>query len=157
MNLRVCPNCESDVGIRRILWGIPVFPVDESKNYIGGCLVAGNEPDYKCIVCNWEDYEILCDLIAGSDFEGDSAWYWEEKYVVGEVVLSQIAFQWSVDSKSWHDCVVITSSGGTAFFPGNNNVKAKAGFYLPPLSYHSGKFEQVEVRALVPATLVKHK
>jgi hypothetical protein len=71
--------------------------------------------------------------------------------------LSQIAFQWSVDSKSWHDCVVITSSGGTAFFPGNNNVKAKAGFYLPPLSYHSGKFEQVEFRALVPATLVKHK
>jgi hypothetical protein len=34
------------------------IPVDESKYYIGGCLVEGNEPDYKCITCNWEGSEL---------------------------------------------------------------------------------------------------
>jgi hypothetical protein len=30
--------------------GIP----DESKYYIGGCLVDDGMPDYKCIRCDWE-------------------------------------------------------------------------------------------------------
>jgi hypothetical protein len=30
--------------------GIP----DESKYYIGGCLVDDGMPDYKCIRCGWE-------------------------------------------------------------------------------------------------------
>jgi hypothetical protein len=30
---------------------------DESKYYIGGCLVGENDPDYKCIICGWEGFK----------------------------------------------------------------------------------------------------
>jgi hypothetical protein len=33
---------------------MPAGPPDESKYYIGGCLMDDQMPDYKCIVCGWE-------------------------------------------------------------------------------------------------------
>jgi hypothetical protein len=103
----------------------------------------------------WKEYELLSDLVAGSDYDGDSAWYWSNEYPVGKGVLNRITFQWTVDDVTWNDCVAITGSEGTSVFPGNNNAKAAAGFYLPFLSYHPGKLESIQFRALVPKELAR--
>ena len=49
-----CPTCDSETGLREILYGLPAEPVDESKYVIGGCCVWEGMPLYKCIECNWE-------------------------------------------------------------------------------------------------------
>jgi hypothetical protein len=54
---RKCPNCNSSDGVRTILWGMPSDWPDESKYYIGGCLMSENAPDYKCITCGWEGFK----------------------------------------------------------------------------------------------------
>jgi hypothetical protein len=35
---------------------MPSEQPDESKYYIGGCLIDGGMPDYKCISCGWEGF-----------------------------------------------------------------------------------------------------
>jgi hypothetical protein len=50
---RICPVCKSESGVRLILWGIPSEEPDESKYYIGGCLIEGEMPKYKCVKCGW--------------------------------------------------------------------------------------------------------
>jgi hypothetical protein len=35
---------------------MPAGPPDESKYYIGGCLMDDQMPDYKCIACGWEGF-----------------------------------------------------------------------------------------------------
>jgi len=54
---RKCPTCNSSDGVRIIIWGMPAGPPDESKYYIGGCLVDDQMPDYKCITCGWEGFK----------------------------------------------------------------------------------------------------
>jgi hypothetical protein len=39
-----CPTCDSETGLREILYGLPVEPLDETKYVIGGCLVSGHNP-----------------------------------------------------------------------------------------------------------------
>lgn len=53
---RKCPTCLSSTGVRKIIWGMPSVEPDESKYYIGGCLIDDQMPDYKCIVCGWEGF-----------------------------------------------------------------------------------------------------
>ena len=59
MNFKNCPNCKAKGSIRQILWGMPEFPVDESKYSIGGCCVSpdGNDPTHECIKCGWQSFE----------------------------------------------------------------------------------------------------
>ena len=58
VTLKNCPNCKSKGSIRQIIWGMPEFPVDESKYSIGGCCVSpdGNDPTHECIKCGWERF-----------------------------------------------------------------------------------------------------
>jgi hypothetical protein len=50
---KTCPTCKSDEGIRTILWGMPSEEPDESKYFVGGCVVEDHAPAYKCIDCGW--------------------------------------------------------------------------------------------------------
>jgi hypothetical protein len=51
-----CPTCKSSDGVRVILWGMPLDEPDESKYWIGGCLVNEGMPEYKCTDCGWEGF-----------------------------------------------------------------------------------------------------
>ena len=53
---RKCPTCLKSTGVRKIIWGMPSEEPDESKHYIGGCLIDDQMPDYKCITCGWEGF-----------------------------------------------------------------------------------------------------
>lgn len=53
----------------------------------------------------------------------------------------------------WADCISIQGDQATAFFPSDNNAKAKAGFYLPDLSYF-GKLRDIKFRARAPRELI---
>jgi len=103
----------------------------------------------------WKNYELLCDLVSGSDFDGDSAYYyWRENYQASKVILNQISFEWSTDGISWKECSALNETD-TVIFPGNNYAKAKAGFMLPYLSYHREELRNIGFRAVVPRELVK--
>ena len=52
--MKSCPNCESESGLRKILYGLPGGPVDERKYATGGCCISENDPTIKCIDCGWE-------------------------------------------------------------------------------------------------------
>ena len=52
--MKICPNCESNRGVREILYGLPDGPVDEGKYATGGCCISGNDPTIKCIECGWK-------------------------------------------------------------------------------------------------------
>jgi hypothetical protein len=52
--MKSCPNCESESGLRRILYGLPDGPVDESKYATGGCCISDNDATVKCIECGWK-------------------------------------------------------------------------------------------------------
>ena len=54
--LAKCPKCDSSVGIREILYGMPAEEPDSSKYIIGGCLFTGNDPKWACINCGWEGH-----------------------------------------------------------------------------------------------------
>ena len=64
MNLKNCPSCKAKGSIRKIIWGMPEFPVDESKYSIGGCCVSpdGNDPTHECIKCGWQRFGVKKDL-----------------------------------------------------------------------------------------------
>jgi len=53
-----CPSCDSTEGIREILYGLPEYPVDESKYFVGGCLITINDPNWACIECGWRGLSI---------------------------------------------------------------------------------------------------
>ncbi len=46
-----CPNCSESSGIREIIYGLPIEPIDESKYAIVGCCVTGNDPTHMCVIC----------------------------------------------------------------------------------------------------------
>ena len=49
-----CPKCSSKDGLREIMYGLPIGPVDEQKYAIGGCCISDNDPTVKCIECGWK-------------------------------------------------------------------------------------------------------
>jgi len=49
-----CPQCSSKAGLREIMYGLPIGPVDEQKYAIGGCCISDNDPTVKCIECGWK-------------------------------------------------------------------------------------------------------
>jgi len=49
-----CPQCRSKAGLREIIYGLPIGPVDEEKYAIGGCCISDNDPMVKCIECGWK-------------------------------------------------------------------------------------------------------
>jgi hypothetical protein len=49
-----CPNCTSDEGIRKILYGMPAEEPDSKKYLVGGCIFDGNSPTHECINCGWQ-------------------------------------------------------------------------------------------------------
>ena len=49
-----CPTCKSSDGVREILYGIPIWPLDEEKYSLGGCFVTDDNPTRRCIQCGWE-------------------------------------------------------------------------------------------------------
>jgi hypothetical protein len=53
-----CPSCDSTEGIREILYGMPEFPVDETKYYIKGCCVVPNSPTWLCLECGWAGWSL---------------------------------------------------------------------------------------------------
>ena len=101
----------------------------------------------------WKSYQPLCDLVAGTDYENNSAWYWRYDHPTSVSVLHKIIFQWSTNNKDCADCISIQGDQATAFFPSDNNAKAKAGFYLPDLSYF-GKLRDIKFRARAPRELI---
>ena len=49
-----CPTCKSPDGVREIIYGLPMWPLDEEKYSLGGCLVTDDDPTRRCIQCGWE-------------------------------------------------------------------------------------------------------
>ena len=48
---RSCPSCAGTNGLREVLYGLPEFPVNQDKYFIGGCCPDG--PEWVCLTCNW--------------------------------------------------------------------------------------------------------
>lgn len=103
---------------------------------------------------DWADHPWLSRMLAGSDFDGDSARFWvTSDEAVGDS-LRRIIFHYRSDTMEWEKAP--TCEG--AFFPGHGNARAAAGFYTP-FDYHpfmelSGTVPEHRVnlryRALVP-------
>jgi len=53
-----CPSCDSESGIREILYGMPEFPVDETKHYVGGCTIIPHAPNWLCLECGWAGWSL---------------------------------------------------------------------------------------------------
>lgn len=53
-----CPTCDSQTGLREILYGMPAEPVDESKYFVSGCCVSPNQPIWACIDCGWRGWSL---------------------------------------------------------------------------------------------------
>jgi len=50
-----CPMCGAKKTMREWIWGMPAFPVDESKFIIGGCMIEASftTPEIACSECGW--------------------------------------------------------------------------------------------------------
>ena len=64
-----CPNCKSPDGVREILYGLPIQPVDEEKYAIGGCCISEEDPTRRCIQCGWEGRYIKRNLGLGNEIK----------------------------------------------------------------------------------------
>ena len=49
-----CPKCNTQNGIREIIYGLPIEPIDETKYAIGGCCVTEFNPTHVCVFCGFE-------------------------------------------------------------------------------------------------------
>ena len=49
---RNCPKCRHVGSIRTILYLMPLYPIDESKFVIGGCVIDEDAPTFHCINCD---------------------------------------------------------------------------------------------------------
>jgi hypothetical protein len=58
---QICPSCDSEKGIREILYGMPNEPIDESKYAIGGCCITGRDPIWACVDCGWSGWSLKND------------------------------------------------------------------------------------------------
>ena len=49
-----CPACKSLDGVREIVYGLPIEPLDEAKYATGGCCITEEDPTRRCIQCGWQ-------------------------------------------------------------------------------------------------------
>jgi hypothetical protein len=49
----VCPKCNEVGSIRKIVRGYLFKEPDPNEFVTGGCVVSLDDPDYRCINCNW--------------------------------------------------------------------------------------------------------
>ena len=49
---KTCPTCHHEGTTRTILYGMPIYPVDESKYELGGCVIDEDAPEYHCVNCD---------------------------------------------------------------------------------------------------------
>ena len=49
-----CPNCSNPNGVREIIYGLPIQPIDETQFAIGGCCVTDMDPSHLCVICGFE-------------------------------------------------------------------------------------------------------
>ena len=47
---KICKTCLSPNAMRRVIYGFPEFPFDESKFVLGGCIPGG--PNWRCTNCD---------------------------------------------------------------------------------------------------------
>lgn len=48
-----CPACDSSQSLRRILYGLPDGPPEDSEVVLGGCCFEESDPKDACIDCGW--------------------------------------------------------------------------------------------------------
>ena len=53
--IKKCPYCGSSE-VLEYLYGEPAYDYDKSKYVLGGCIVTGNDPAYKCMKCGKDIY-----------------------------------------------------------------------------------------------------
>jgi Zn ribbon nucleic-acid-binding protein len=66
-----CPVCKSSDGIREIVYGLPIEPLDENKYAIGGCCITEEDPTRRCIQCGWQGRYVKRKLGQGNKPEMD--------------------------------------------------------------------------------------
>lgn len=49
-----CPKCKVSDGVREIVYGFAILPLDESKFALGGCVIANDNPTHTCKKCGFE-------------------------------------------------------------------------------------------------------
>ena len=54
--MKPCPICNSAVGVREYIYGMPSEEPDSSRFVLGGCCEWEDAPDYKCITCATDFY-----------------------------------------------------------------------------------------------------
>jgi rubredoxin len=54
---RKCPNCNSNEGVRIILYGMPSEEPDPAIYTIGGCCISDEMPKFECINCGWKGFK----------------------------------------------------------------------------------------------------
>ena len=64
-----CPECKSLDGVREIVYGLPIEPLDEEKYATGGCCITDEDPTRKCIRCGWKGQNIKRNLGLGNEIE----------------------------------------------------------------------------------------
>ena len=50
---RLCPQCQSSDGLRKIVWGLPSGELDPEKYVVGGCIIPDNPASHECVTCGW--------------------------------------------------------------------------------------------------------
>ena len=48
-----CPKCNAKGEIREILYGLPAGDYNEEKFVLGGCDISDDNPEIKCVGCEW--------------------------------------------------------------------------------------------------------
>ena len=49
-----CPKCGTNGDIHKIIYGMPTGDFDFEKYEVGGCVMMGEMPNWKCRNCGWE-------------------------------------------------------------------------------------------------------
>lgn len=49
-----CPSCGDSTSLRKVIYGLPDGPLDETKYVTGGCCRSEKDPITSCINCGWE-------------------------------------------------------------------------------------------------------
>jgi hypothetical protein len=54
--IKNCPVCNSSVGVREFIYGMPSEEPDLNKYVLGGCCFSEDMPDLRCLRCSTDFY-----------------------------------------------------------------------------------------------------